>query len=135
MKYKKITVCLDMYGCPNRCRHCWLGAQDNGNLTVQDLKDTAEAFRAFADTFEIFDWYREPDFRDNYKELWKLTEELSDRKTPHYELISFWRAVRDPEYIPWVASLGVRNAQLTLFGDEAATDYFIGRKGAYQEIL
>ena len=32
--------------------------------------------------------------------------ELSDRKTPHFENLSIWRAVRDSNYIPWLRSLG-----------------------------
>lgn len=130
-----MVACLDMYGCPNRCKHCWLGVTQNGNLNIDDLKFVAKEFRPFTDNFEIFDWYREPDYKDNYKELWQLTSELSDTKTPHFELISFWRAVRDDTYVKWVASLGVKTAQLTIFGDETTTDFYIGRKGAYKEII
>ncbi len=135
MKFEKITVCLDMYGCPNRCKHCWLGVTPNGNLSIDDLKFVAEQFRPFTDNLEVSDRYREEDYSDNYKELWRITSELSDTKTPHFELISYWRAVRDKEYVPWLASLGVKAAQLTIFGDEKTTDYFVGRKGAFQEIL
>jgi MoaA/NifB/PqqE/SkfB family radical SAM enzyme len=124
-----------MNGCPNRCKHCWLGITPNGNLTVDDLKFTADAFRPFTNNLEISDRYREEDYPDNYKELWEITTELSDKKTPHFENISYWRAVRDKEYISWLYSLGVRAAQLTVFGDEETTDYFVGRKGAFKEIL
>ena len=124
-----------MYGCPNRCKHCWLGVTPNGNLSIDDLKFVAEQFRPFTDNLEVSDRYREEDYSDNYKELWRITSELSDTKTPHFELISYWRAVRDKEYVPWLASLGVKAAQLTIFGDEKTTDYFVGRKGTFQEIL
>ncbi len=133
--WKKITACLDMRGCPNRCRHCWLGATPNGSLNEADLRFAASAFRPFTNDLEVFDWYREPDYADNYRELWALTERLSDHKTPHFELISVWRAVRDAEYAPWLRSLGMRAAQLTLFGDEPTTDWFYGRRGAYGEVL
>lgn len=43
--------------------------------------------------------------------------------------------VRDSSYADWLYSLGVKVCQLTLFGTEETTDYFIGRKGAYQEII
>jgi MoaA/NifB/PqqE/SkfB family radical SAM enzyme len=135
MKFKKITVCLDMYGCPNRCKHCWLGTTPNGNLSIDDLIFVAEEFRPYTDNLEISDRYREEDYNDNYKELWRITTELSDTKTPHFENISYWRAVRDNEYVQWLSSLGVKAAQLTIFGDEATTDYYVGRKGAFQEIL
>jgi MoaA/NifB/PqqE/SkfB family radical SAM enzyme len=134
-EFKKITACLDMYGCPNRCRHCWLGATPNGNLTVDDLKYAAKEFRPFTGVLEIADWYREPDYKDNYKEMWQLTSELSDTKTPHFENISIWRTTRDQEYVKWLSSLGVKAVQLTVFGNEETTDYNFGRSGVYNEIL
>ena len=81
------------------------------------------------------DWYREPDFSDRYKERWKLCESLSDRPRTHFELLSVWRLVRDPEYVKWLSALGLKAAQLTLFGGEKTTDYYTGRKNAYREIL
>ena len=135
MIFNKITACLDMFGCPNRCKHCWIGVTPNGNLTINDLKFVAEKFRPFTTNLEVVDRYREEDYPNNYKELWEVTAELSDTKTPHFENISYWRAVRDNEYIPWLYSQGVRAAQLTLFGKEEITDYYVGRKGAFQEIM
>lgn len=135
MKFDSITVCLDMYGCPNRCRHCWIGHTPNGNMPIAELEYTAKQFKPFANRFEIFDWYREPDYRDNYKELWDTCRKLSDNKTEHFELISIWRITRDKEYVRWLSSLGVKHAQLTLFGDEETTDFYTGRKGAYKEII
>ena len=135
MTFEKITACLDMYGCPNRCKHCWLGVTPNGKLSIDDLKFVANEFRPFTGNLEVIDRYREEDYADNYKELWMITTELSDTKTPHFENISYWRTVRDSEYAPWLYSLGVRTAQLTIFGDEETTDYFVGREGAFQEIL
>ena len=78
VKLKKLTLCLDMFGCPNRCRHCWVGHPPNGHMTVTDLTEIAAQFRPYASEFEVFDWYREPDFKDNYKELWELRKQLSD---------------------------------------------------------
>src|SRR5690554_6678343 len=92
---KTLTLCLDMAGCPNRCRHCWLGVTPNGNLADDDLAMVAAAFRPWVQTLEIVDWYREPDYQDQYRERWRLTSDLSDIKTPHFELMSFWRAARD----------------------------------------
>jgi len=53
MKFEKITACLDMYGCPNRCKHCWPGHTPNGNLTIDDLIFVAEQFRPFTDNLEV----------------------------------------------------------------------------------
>lgn len=133
--FKSLTVCLDMCGCPNRCAHCWLGAVPNGSLTTDDLRFVAEQFRPFTSSLEVADWYREPDFHDDYKERWELCAALSDRQTPHFELISYWRAVRDSTYLDWIKSQGVRTAQLTFFGGEALTDRYVGRRGAYRELV
>lgn len=135
MRYKSITIALDMYGCPNRCKHCWVGHTPNGNMTSEELRFAAEQFRPFTDCLVVDDWYREPDYKDNYRELWKLSHALSDQQHEHFELISVWRIVRDQEYVKWLASLGLKKAQLTLFGGQEKTDFYTGRKNAYQEIL
>ncbi len=33
---KSITLCVDLYGCPNRCKHCWLGHMPNRYLEDVD---------------------------------------------------------------------------------------------------
>lgn len=43
--------------------------------------------------------------------------------------------MRDEKYVNWLSSLGLKKVQLTIFGNEETTDYYIGRKGAYREIL
>ncbi len=133
--FTSITVCLDMFGCPNRCKHCWVGHSPNGNLKNDDLKFLAEKFRPFTNCLTVYDWYREPDYKDNYKELWDLCNSLSDTHEKHFELISVWRIVRDKEYVKWLSSLGLNAAQLTLFGGQEKTDYYTGRENAYNEIL
>ena len=133
--FERITVCLDMYGCPNRCKHCWVGHSSNGNLTKDDLIYVAEKFRPFTNALTVYDWYREPDYRDNYQELWDLCSRLSDVRENHFELISVWRIVRDREYVKWLSALGLKKAQLTLFGGQEKTDFYTGRENAYNEIL
>lgn len=133
--FKQLTVCFDMAGCPNRCKHCWIGVTPNGRRTLDDLFFVADSFKPFANKIEVYSWYREPDYLNNYKELWKLENQLSGFHHKHFELLSFYRAVRDREYVPWLRSLGVREVQLTLFGTEKATDEYVGRKGAFKEIV
>jgi len=135
MTFESITACLDMAGCPNRCRHCWLGHGRNPRMEPDDLRFLARAFEPFAARRRVFSWYREPDFRDGYQALFELERALSDGETPHFELMSVWRAVRDPDYIPWLTSLGVRQMQLTLFGGEELTDRYTGRRNAWQDIM
>lgn len=45
-----------MYGCPNRCRHCWVGHSPNGRMTFDDLKQIAAKFKSYAHEFEISVW-------------------------------------------------------------------------------
>jgi len=135
-QFKLLWLCLDMHGCPNRCMHCWLGHGRNGKMSEDDLRFMAEAFRPFAQALKVDSWYREPDYSDNYRQLWALENTLSTKQAKtHYELMSVWRAARDPDYVPWLASLGLKICQLTLFGGEALTDKYTGRCGAYQDIL
>lgn len=134
-KLNKITVCFDMAGCPNRCKHCWIGVTKNGRLEIHNMVSIAERFKKYTKELEVFSWYREPDYRDDYKELFDLECRLSACKKEHFELASFWRLVRDDTYGDWLYSKGVRVCQLTLFGTESTTDYYIGRKGAFQEII
>ncbi len=136
----KAAVIMDMYGCPNRCRHCWLRHDKNANTSVEEFIWLAEQFKSYERDGQPFfeelifnTWYREPDFPDNYRELWELENRLSTIKVPRYELASVWRMVRDKDYAPWLKELGVEIVQLTLFGTEENTDYFTGRKGAYRE--
>ena len=41
----------------------------------------------------------------------------------------------DPNYIDWLKDFDVKVYQLTLFGLETNTDHYIGRKGAFNEII
>lgn len=59
--FDRITACLDMAGCPNRCKHCWLGHTANGSLGKDDLRFVAREFRPFTEKLEVASWYREPD--------------------------------------------------------------------------
>ena len=76
--FQHITVCLDMRGCPNRCRHCWIGHAPNARLPKEALIALAEAFRPFAKRLTVYDWYREPDYGDDYREMWELCGRLSE---------------------------------------------------------
>ena len=135
--FHSITLCLDMKGCPNRCRHCWMGWGPNGDMPEEDLAAAAADFAPFAENLELHDWDREPDYSDRYRERWELCRRLSGPRPhpPHFELASVWRLVRDGSYAPWLAGLGVEAVHLTLFGGEETTDWYTGRKGAYREIL
>ena len=95
-----------------------------------------DKFAPYFDTIEFFSWLREPDFCDDYRSRWQKDIELSRNSVPErFELASFWRLVRDPEYVRFLKEVKVNCVQLTLFGNEKTTDRYVGRKGAYKELL
>lgn len=82
-EYKSILLALDMLGCPNRCRHCFMGWRPNPALSEEDLRFAAEEFRPYAQTLTVSDWNREPDFAEDYREKWALCRELSTAPPEH----------------------------------------------------
>ncbi len=143
LKSKKIAVTMDMAGCPNRCRHCWLGHMPNGKVRSDVLEEVVGKFRKWkpeGETEPYFDkiivntWFREPDFAPDYKELHALEERLGD-EVLRFELLSVWRLARDREYAKWAADIGTKACQISFFGMEETTDFFTGRKGAFKDNL
>jgi hypothetical protein len=144
-----LGVMLDMAGCPNRCRHCWLGSHKNGNMSIDEFRDIAGQFKSWKDEngnsireLGFFSWWREPDYRDDYRELWKIEQELSSPgQAQRFELLSIWRLARDESYAPWALRAGDKSApplkavQITFGGMEENTEWFIRRKGAWGEWL
>ena len=55
-KLQKLVLCVDLAGCPNRCRHCWIGHSPNPNLTPDDLRTMAAAFRPYTEKLEVYDF-------------------------------------------------------------------------------
>jgi len=138
----RIGVALDMYGCPNRCRHCWLGVGTRRSLSEADLRWTAQQFRAAISrgqpTFQslaVASSFREPDYADDYRQLHELETELGDGKSERYELLSIWRLARDPSYAAWAKAVGPDTCQISFFGIESTTDWFYRRRGAFQDAL
>jgi len=44
-----LGVMVDMAGCPNSCRHCWLGLQKNGKISTNEFRDIAKQFKNYRD--------------------------------------------------------------------------------------
>jgi hypothetical protein len=141
---KTVGVALDLAGCPNRCRHCYIGGGPNRRLPREALHAVADAFwtwrrpgdaAAWFEQVDVSSAYREPDFSDDYKELYELERSLSRREPRRYELLSVWRLARDGDYARWAAAHGPRVCQITFFGGRDATDYFTGRRGAFDDNL
>jgi len=141
---RSVGVAVDLAGCPNRCRHCYLGSAAGARLDPSALRWIAELFSGlktpgqsvpYFDRIDVASWFREPDYSDDYKELYELEAELSGRTPRRYELLSAWRLARDPDYAPWAREHGPRTCQLTFFGLEEVNDAFHRRRGAFQDNL
>lgn len=133
---KKLNLVVDSCGCPNRCLHCWLGHMPN--RTMEDGADLflVDYFTPYFDAIAYYSWLREPDYCDDYEARWKRDLAISKNTAPErFELASFYRIVRDERYIPFLKSVGVKKVQLTFFGLEATQERYVGRKGAYREVL
>ena len=138
-----LGVMVDIAGCPNRCRHCWLGSHKNGNMTACDFRNIAEQFRNWRDEngetireIGFFSWWREPDFRDDYRELWALEQELSSPgRAQRFELLSIWRLARDESYAKWAETLEPKVCQISFFGMEETTDWGIRKKAFADNLL
>ena len=139
---KKIGVALDMRGCPNKCRHCYLGFGTNRAMSDDDLCWMAKQFRNYIETadtpiksLDISSSLREPDFSDEYRHLYELEKELSHGEPVRYELLSVWRLACDKDYPAWAKSVGPQTCQITVFGMEETTDWFYRRKDAFKDAL
>ena len=133
---KKLTLVVDMYGCPNRCKHCWLGHMPNRKMDEHTDELLVSYFKPFFDAITYYSWVREPDFCDDYRRRWIRDNEISIQSKPErFELASFYRLVRDESYVEFLKETGVKKVQLTFFGLEKTTDCFVGRKNAYRELL
>ena len=136
MKMKTLALAVDMFGCPNRCLHCWLSHMPNRKMDDEADRLIIDTFKPYFEKIEFYSWLREPDFCQDYRERWERDKKLSVNTVPRrFELGSFWRLVRDPEYVLFLKETGVKCVQLTLFGLKATTDRYIGRKGAFEELM
>jgi sulfatase maturation enzyme AslB (radical SAM superfamily) len=136
----RIGIAFDMQGCPNRCRHCYLGQGSNRRLSESDVRWGVSRFRSFINTnnspvtgLSVSTWFREPDYSEDYRKLYELETELSDGKPFRYELLSTWRLARDKTYAEWARSIGPDTCQISLAGMEEVTDWFYRRKGAFKD--
>ncbi len=144
IKDKNVVIALDMHGCPNRCRHCWLGQASQGTMTEEDLRWSVSQFRSvvrlgqtrpFFDKLTVSSSFREPDYSDDYRILYELGRELSDGPPIRFELLSIWRLARDPTYAKWAKQVGPDTCQISFFGLEETNDWFHRRRGAFRDGL
>lgn len=133
---KPLSLVVDMYGCPNRCKHCWIGHMPNRTMEEDADVWLVNYFKPYFSNITYYSWLREPDYCNDYKQRWRKDNQLSIGTLPErFELASFWRLVRDPHYTHFLKEVGVKKVQLTFFGMEKMTDKYVGRKGAFHELL
>lgn len=139
---KQIGIAFDMRGCPNRCRHCYLGKADHRRLSETDVRWGVSQFRQFLargntpiEKLSVATCFREPDYGDDYRQLYDLEAELSDGDPSRYELLSIWRLARDATYARWAKSVGPDTCQISFFGMRETNDWFYRRKGAFDDAL
>ena len=133
---KSLILAVDMYGCPNRCKHCWIGHMPNKQMDEESDVWIINYFKPYFNRITFDSWLREPDFCSNYRERWNRDVEISVNSKPErFELASFWRLARDPDYVLFLKEVGVKKVQLTYFGMEEMTVQYVGRKGAFLELL
>lgn len=131
-----LELVVDMYGCPNRCKHCWISHMPNKQMDKDADVWIIDYFKPFFNKITYYSWLREPDFCNDYRERWDKDNQISVNSKPkRFELASFWRLVRDPDYVHFLKEVGVKKVQLTYFGMQEMTDKYVGRKGAFQELL
>lgn len=136
MNPASLSLAVDMYGCPNRCRHCWLGHMPNRRMEEDADRFIMDYFDPYFEKIAYYSWVREPDFCSHYRERWYADAAISKNTAPlRFELASFYRIVRDREYIPFLKEVGTEKVQLTFFGLKETQDRYIGRAGAYEELL
>ena len=135
-KKGSLSIAMDLYGCPNRCLHCWLSHMPNRTMEQDADTRIVAMFKPYFDKIVFFSWLREPDYCPNYRLRWQRDKDISVNGMPgRFELASFWRLARDESYADFLKENGVDCVQLTFFGGEETTDRYVGRKGACQELL
>ncbi len=141
---RQITLAFDMYGCPNRCRHCYLGPATSDQMDADEIRDIVAAFRIYHRAGEsepyfyeikVATWAREPDYAADYRGLYALEEALSDGPPRRFQLLSVYRLARDPDYAVWAREIGTRACQISFFGLRETQDWFFRRRGAFDDCL
>ena len=131
-----MNLVVDMYGCPNRCLHCWLGHMPNRRMEEGSDRFIVDFFSSYFDSIAFYSWLREPDYCDDYEKRWERDLAISRNAVPErFELASFFRIARDEKYILFLKSVGVKKVQLSFFGIGPTQDRYVGRKGAYKEVM
>ena len=108
----------------------------NPHISNDEARAVVNTFKIYFKHITFYSWLREPDYCTDFRARWAADLALSSGDKPQrFELASFYQIVRDPAYVKFLKEVGTKKVQPTLFGLEATTDRYVGRKGAFQEIL
>ena len=93
MPQKSLSLAVDLYGCPNRCLHCWLGHMPNRDMGPGADAWIADRFRPYFDRIAFYSWVREPDFCPDYRTRWERDKALSVNALS-WPAIGVWSEIR-----------------------------------------
>ncbi|GEM_PF-1355964 len=138
-----ISVAFDMAGCPQRCRHCYLGHPAHQPMDAQEVMAAFEQIQSWGRSSGIDIGFLQPHFREpheapDYQELYSCCDRVNGQVVEverQFELLNLERISSDPQYLPWVKQRGIQRCQLKLFGMEAVNNFFYGRADAHDLIL
>lgn len=133
---EELQVALDMGGCSSKFKYSEFLLDKQNKLQIDDLDLVYELFSQHAKKIAIYSWYKEPDYLSNYQELFEKEQKLSDLDIyVRPNVISVYRLNRDSSYVKWLKEQSIKKAKVTFVGLESNSNYFIGRPGAYKELL
>ena len=67
---RQLDLVVDLYGCPNRCMHCWLGHMPNTRMPENADSMLMDYFSPFFSRIAFYSWLREPDYCADYRDRW-----------------------------------------------------------------
>lgn len=133
---EELQIALDMGGCSSKFKYSEFLLDKQSKLQIDDLDLVYELFSQHTKKIAIYSWYKEPDHLSNYQELFEKEQKLSDLDIYiRPDTISIYRLNRDSSYVGWLKEQGIKKAKVTFVGLESNSNYFIGRPGAYKELL
>lgn len=142
------TLLVEVAGCPNACRHCFLEGTPRGD---ERGPDWARALHALFSEYargrgepppEVSLYMQEPFYHSRWREMLELEEELNgtsgrDRllKKRWRALVTVgWRIAREETFARWLKDYGYDVVQLTFFGLRDMHDWFARRRGAFDDL-
>lgn len=79
---KPLILAVDMHGCPNRCKHCWIGHMLNREMEENADVWLIDYFKPYFNSITYYSWLREPDFCDDYAQRWYRDNQISVNASP-----------------------------------------------------